>query len=72
MQPREDSDTRRLSYLLRMWLRRNAQGELGWCASLEEPGSHHTESFADMGALFAFLRRRLDAELPRPSAADEP
>ena len=72
MQPREDSDTRHLSYLLRLWLRRNAQGELGWCASLEEPGSHHTEHFAEIAALFAFLRRRLDAELHRPSAPDEP
>jgi hypothetical protein len=25
-----------------------------------------------MGALFTFLRRRLDAELPHPSATDEP
>ena len=72
MQPREDSDTRHLSYLLRLWRRRNAQGELEWCASLEEPGSHHTERFADLGALVAFIRRRLDAEMPRPPASDEP
>jgi hypothetical protein len=71
MQPREDSDTRQLSYMLRLWRRRNAQGELGWCASLEEPGSHHTERFAEIGALFAFLRHRLDTEGPHPPAPDE-
>ena len=31
-----------LSYMLRMWLRRDSNGEPVWSASLQEPGSHRT------------------------------
>jgi len=33
-----------------------------WCASLEEPGSHVTESFEDTNALFAYLLTKLGIE----------
>ena len=72
MKTPDERAPRYLSYLLRVWRMTDGQGQPVWCASLEEPGSHHTESFADMGALFTFLRRRLDTELPHPSATDEP
>ena len=59
----EDSESGYLSYMLRMWLRRDSKGELVWSASLEAPGSRHMESFGDIGALFAFLRSCMDAEM---------
>jgi hypothetical protein len=61
--PQEDSDTGYLSYMLRMWLKRDGKGQPVWCASLEEPGSRHTESFGDISTMFSFLQSRLDAEM---------
>lgn len=67
MHPQEDSNTGYLSYLLRMWRKRDSKGEPVWCASLEEPGSRHTESFGDISAMFSFLQSRLDAEMHGPT-----
>ena len=53
-----------LSYMLRMWRKRDGNGKQVWCASLEEPGSRHTESFEDPNALFVFLRRKVGIEEP--------
>ena len=63
MHPQEDSDIGYLSYMLRMWLKRDGEGNQVWCASLEEPGSRHTESFGDVSAMFSFLQSRLDIEI---------
>jgi hypothetical protein len=60
--PLDESDTGYLSFMLRMWLRRDSKGERVWCASLQEPGSRHTENFGDMASLFAFIESRLDAQ----------
>jgi hypothetical protein len=62
MHPPEESDTGYLSYMLRMWLRRDSNGERAWCASLQEPGSRQTENFGDISSLFAFIESRLDAQ----------
>jgi len=70
VQPQEESDTDYLSYMLRMWRRRDSNGEKVWCASLEEPGSRHTESFGDIHTLFSFLQSRLDIEI-RPETAQQ-
>src|SRR5689334_9878978 len=59
MKAHDARDTGYLSYLLRLWRRRDGSGQVVWCASLEEPGSHHTESFGDPDALFTFLQSRL-------------
>ncbi len=67
MNSQDDHDTRYLSYMLRVWLKRDSKGEQVWCASLEEPGSRHTESFGDVSAMYSFLQRRLDAEMPGPA-----
>jgi hypothetical protein len=64
MNSQEDPDSRYLSYMLRMWRKRDGNGQPVWCATLEEPGSHHTESFGDADALFAFLQSRLGIEMP--------
>jgi len=71
VQPQGDADRVYLSYMLRMWCRRDSNGELVWCASLEEPGSRHTESFGDIGALFAFLHRRLGLEIDAKNVRNE-
>ncbi len=71
MHPQEDSDNGYLSYMLRMWLRRDSKGLPVWCASLEEPGSRHTESFVEISEMFSFLRERLDAEMQGRSAQQE-
>jgi hypothetical protein len=63
MHSQESSDTAYLSYMLRMWLKRDGNGELVWCASLEEPGSRHTESFGDIGTMFSFIQSRLEIEM---------
>ena len=59
MNSQEDLDPNYLSYMLRMWRARDSNGRQVWCASLEEPGSHHTESFGDTEAMFTFLQGRL-------------
>ena len=59
-----DSEPRYLSYLLRLWRKRDDQGQPVWCASLEEPGSHQTLRFRDLPALFAFLQTQLGNATP--------
>jgi hypothetical protein len=44
------------SYLLRLWLVND--GEEGWRASLESPHAGGRRGFADLEALFSFLRRQ--------------
>jgi hypothetical protein len=67
----DESDTGYLSYMLRMWLRRDSKGEQVWCASLQEPGTRNTENFGDIGAMFSFLNGRLGAELHAVAAQEE-
>jgi len=44
------------SYLLRVWAV-DLNGDIGWRASLESPQTGERLGFADLAALFAFLRR---------------
>ena len=67
-----DLERRYLSYMLRMWSTRDSKGQPGWCASLEEPGSHETARFRDMWAMFAFLQRQLGLAPPGERAPGEP
>ena len=67
----DDSEPRYLSYLLRLWRKRDDQGQPVWCASLEEPGSHQTVRFRDLPALFAFLRTQLGSVTPGGPANEE-
>jgi hypothetical protein len=60
MKAHDDLDTCYLSYLLRLWRKRDGAGRLVWCASLEEPGRHQTARFGDLGALLAFLQGQLE------------
>ena len=60
----EDREPSYLSYLLRLWRKRDDQGQPVWCASLEEPGSHQTVRFRDLPALFAFLQTQLGSATP--------
>ena len=60
-----------LSYLLRLWRKRDDQGQPVWCASLEEPGSHQTVRFRDLPALYAFLQTRLGSATPEGQAQEE-
>ena len=62
MTTHESLDPHYVSYMLRMWRKRDENGRPMWCASLEEPGSHRMEGFADSDALFSFLQRRLNGE----------
>jgi hypothetical protein len=62
MNPQEDPETLYLSYMLRMWRSRDSNGQQVWCASLEEPGSRHIESFGNADSLFAFLQSQLGSE----------
>jgi len=59
----EESDTDYVSYMLRMWSRWDSKGKHVWCASLQEPGSRHTESFGDVDAMFSFLQSRIDTSV---------
>ena len=68
---RDDREPLYLSYLLRLWRKRDDQGRPVWCASLEEPGSHQTVRFRDVRALFAFLRTQLRSATPGGPANDE-
>jgi len=72
MTAHDDLDPRYLSYMLRMWRTRDSTGQPMWCASLEEPGSHETARFGDMGAMFAFLQSRLGLAPPGERAREEP
>jgi hypothetical protein len=67
----DDREPLYLSYLLRLWRKRDDQGRPVWCASLEEPGSHQTVRFKDVPALFAFLRTQLGSATPGGPANEE-
>jgi hypothetical protein len=67
----EDREPLYLSYLLRLWRKRDDQGRSVWCASLEEPGSHQTVRFRDVPALFDFLRTQLGSATRGGPANDE-
>ena len=71
MHSREDPETRYMSYMLRMWRTRDSSGELAWRASLQEPGSGHTESFGDADAMFMFLQSQLGNEKTGEDARQE-
>jgi len=64
MNSQADPETRYLSYMLRLWHTRDSNGKAMWCASLQEPGSHHIESFGDARAMFEFLQSQLGMEKP--------
>jgi hypothetical protein len=66
MHPQKQSNSGYLSYMLRMWRKRDGNGKAVWCASLEEPGSRHTEIFEDTNAMFAFLQSQLGTEHDKP------
>ena len=66
MHSQKKSETGYLSYMLRMWRKRDSNGKAVWCASLEEPGSRHTESFEDTSVMFAFLQSKLGFEHDEP------
>jgi hypothetical protein len=72
MNAHNDPDTRYLSFMLRMWRKRDGAGQPVWCASLEEPGSHHTASFGDMHTMCAFLQSRLGLAPQGAPAPEEP
>ena len=71
MHSQDKNDTDYMSYMLRMWRKRDRNGKQVWCASLEEPGSRQTESFEDAHAMFAFLLSKLDIEAPGQHAQQE-
>jgi hypothetical protein len=60
-----------VSYMLRMWRKKDSKGKQVWCASLEEPGSRITESFEDTNAMFAYLLTKLGIEDPDDHAQQE-
>ena len=62
MNSHEDPDSGYLSYMLRMWRTKDVNGKTVWCASLDVPGSHLTQSFGDTDAMFAFLQSQLGIE----------
>ena len=62
MHPQQEIDTDYLSYMVRIWRKWDGNGKPVWCASLEEPGSRHTERFEDTDAMFTFLQRKLGIE----------
>ena len=64
MHAKDKSDVGYLSYMLRMWSKRDSQGKQVWCASLQEPGSRRTVSFEDTDVMFAYLQRKLGIEVP--------
>ncbi len=57
MKAPEDLERHYQSYMLRMWRKRDSQGQPVWCASLEEPSSHQMESFGDLRAMSLLLAR---------------
>ena len=68
----DDLDTGYLSYMLRIWRKRDGQGQLVWCASLEEPGSHQMASFGDLRDMCAFLQSRVGLAPQGEPARQEP
>jgi hypothetical protein len=71
MHTQERPDADYLSYMLRMWRKRDGNGKQVWCASLQEPGSRCTENFEDAKAMFAFLLSKLDTGQPDEHAQQE-
>lgn len=59
----EESDQSYRSYMLRMWLRRDSKGELAWRATLQDPGSRHIHTFADIPTMYSFLQNTLEMDL---------
>jgi len=51
----DDTLLPQFSYLLRVWAV-DLNGDVGWRASLESPQTGERLGFADLDALFAFLR----------------
>ena len=72
MNTQDKSDAGYQSYMIRMWRKWDSQGKPMWCASLQEPGSRHTESFENANALFAYLRRQLGMEEPTEHPPPQP
>jgi hypothetical protein len=70
MKTPDERAPRYLSYLLRLWCKTDGQGQPGWCASLETPGSHQTKQFKDLPTLFAFLQTQL-GRAPAGQAQEE-
>ncbi len=58
--------------MLRMWRKRDGKGKSVWCASLEEPGSHHTETFTSLRTLYSFLDSRLGIEQQGIAQQEQP
>jgi hypothetical protein len=51
-----------VSYLLRLW-RAKEKGSVVWRASLQSPQARERRGFANLDALFNFLRRQTGASL---------
>jgi len=60
MKPERCTTPPRLAYLVRCWPVETANGPV-WRATAEDPHSAERYSFADLDALFAFLRERTEA-----------
>jgi len=58
-----------LSYLLRLWETSDGENDV-WRASVERPGTGERQSFADVQALFEFLRREMTTQDERDSTRD--
>ena len=61
-------EQRYLSYLLRLWQVKTSSG-LVWRASLESSRTGHKQGFADLDALYAFLRQQI--EMASDSSGDQ-
>jgi len=60
------------SYLLRIWQTSNGEKSV-WSASLEKPGTNERLGFANLEALFRFLKDETRDQLPAPyCSADGP
>jgi hypothetical protein len=69
--PVSEKRRRYASYLLRLWPT-EVKGHLVWRASLESPHSDERWGFANMAALFAFLRQETgDTRCPSGKADGE-
>ena len=53
-----NEDDRYLAYMLRLWRVHDDDGEPTWRASLESPHTAERQGFADLEALFEFLKER--------------
>jgi len=61
-------ERRYISYLIRLWQVKNSSG-LVWRASLESSRTGERHGFADLDALFAFLRQQ--TEMASDSSEDK-